>query len=60
MALSSSELHGEDTWLTIPFPMMYRPVMDRRRRSKLLTPYGWFLVLSLVAMAAGAALGFAT
>jgi hypothetical protein len=32
----------------------------RRSRPKLLTPFGWFATLALLAIAAGALLGFAT
>lgn len=55
MSLSRSQLDYQDNWMTVPLP-----AMDRRRRSKLLTPYGWFIVLSFVALAAGTVLGFAS
>ncbi len=53
VSLSRSELERHEGWLTVGFP-----VVDRRRRSKLLTPYGWFVVLSIIALAMGVVLGF--
>jgi hypothetical protein len=36
------------------------PVYQQRRQSRLLTPYGWFLVLSIISLMIGAVIAFLT
>lgn len=55
MALSQWDPDQREGWLTTVIP-----VYERRRRTGLLTPYGWLIVLSLVSVALGAVLAFVT
>jgi len=55
MALSQRDPDRHDGWMTSGVS-----VYTRRRRAGMLTPYGWFIVLSVLSLAAGATLAFLT
>jgi hypothetical protein len=55
MALSDWRPEYSDNWM-----VDFIPVVEPRRRSRLLTPYGWFVVLSVISLLLGAVLAFLT
>jgi len=55
MALSGWEPEHRDHWMTNVIP-----VFEQRPRLRLLTPYGWFVILSIISLILGAVIGFVT
>ncbi len=55
MALSGWEPEHRHGWMATIVP-----IFEPRRRSRLLTPYGWFIVLSVISFVMGAVLAFLT
>jgi len=53
MALSHWDPDRRDGWM-----LNTAPTYSRRRRTGVLTPYGWFLVMSAVSVTVGGLLGF--
>jgi hypothetical protein len=55
VSLSNREFANQIRWPSVGFSRVHR-----RKRSKFLTPFGWFTLTAVVTAVAGAALAFVT